>query len=238
MDLQYELGEWYPFLKEEFTRGYMEKIGRMLAHHKDKLEPKLEDVFRAFRLTPPSKTKVVIIGQDPYPEDADGLAFSCRTHVPYSLRIIFTELEYEGLGTRVRPMLDDWAEQGVLLLNNSLSNIRKHIGAHKDIGWDMFIREVLIHLLNYPHIVYMLWGSDARATYGMVPNGKYKPGKILTSDHPAAMRHGTGRKPFIGNGHFIEANLYLLSKGRGSIDWVNEQTQEALNTIANIIESV
>jgi len=217
MKLNQVLGAWYPILRPEFNKDYMVNIGRSIGLvPEDKLQPAYLNIFRSLELTPPESVKVVIIGQDPYPGgEADGLAFSSNfnSRVPYSLQVIFDELEEEGFGSRFRASLDDWAEQGVLLLNTHLTTVLGTINAHANIGWDEFTSVILDRTVdNTP--VYMVWGNPAKALVkqalpAATPN-------LLFWSHPAATRYGS---PFKGCGHFKEANRILESQGKKPIIW-------------------
>lgn len=229
INMEEVLGTWYPIVKPVFDLPAMQHLGRMLNVNRLFLEPSLDKIFRAFILTPPDKVKVVIMGQDPYPGgEADGLAFSSKYRPrPYSLRIILEELELEGFGTRKQNALDDWAEQGVLLLNRSLTTSIGQVGGYAGM-WDPFISRVLSILAGTKNIVYMAWGSDAKEMVKdyVEPHlfnmtiGEPRHSKILTAPHPSAQRHGYR---FLGCNHFKQCNEYLIAHDKTPIIW-NDQS--------------
>lgn len=197
----------------------MDSLGIKLASlaAADKLQPKLENVFRAFTLCKPQDLRVIILGQDPYPNGADGLAFSNAVMKP-SLRVIFKELDRSGM-RRTKTTLEDWAEQGVLLLNTCLTTETGKTFAHKDWGWEYFTEHVLRDIINkcpYP-LVFMAWGTAAK---GLIR--KYITPKstrlILESCHPQAENYG-GNNKFTGNNHFAACNEFLTVAGGNPIHW-------------------
>lgn len=224
LDLKEALGTWYPVLHTMFASPQMEYIGRVLGATRD-LQPKLDSVFRAFSLTPLDTIRVLIIGQDPYPfGEADGLAFSSKFKPrPYSLEIIFEELEREGLGTRSTNGLDDWSEQGVMLLNVNLTTNLGKVGAHSNIGWEYFTGQVL-HMINEEAIkenrllIVAAWGDVAKSLVKKyMHRDMFDKILLLQSPHPAAQRHGY---KFLGCGHFDKINEYLVHYGLKPIIWV------------------
>jgi uracil-DNA glycosylase len=204
-------------------------IGQVLGRDNDRLQPKLENVFRALKLTPPDKVKVVINGQDPYPGGhADGLAFSSGiSEIPYSLGVIYDELDREGLGSGAfemcvrKPSLEDWAEQGVLLLNRTLTTVKGSCNYHGDIGWELLTGRVLqLIAMSIPKMVYMVWGSYAKDTIRefvlpVLKRNEETP-LILNAPHPSAQRHGYN---FVGCGHFSKCNEYLIAHNKTPIQW-------------------
>ena len=181
--------------------------------------PPMDEIFNAFKLTPLEKTKVVLVGQDPYHEEgqAMGLSFSVRegTIEPPSLRNIKEELRNEGLLNE--PWSSDltrWAKQGVLLLNSTLT-VRAHKAAsHQGKGWETFTDNAIKILNADPNPkVFLLWGSYARSKKVMVTNPIHC---ILESAHPSPLSAYRG---FFGNGHFRKANEFLVSKGMEPILW-------------------
>ena len=176
-------------------------------------------MFNAFELTPYSKVKVVILGQDPYHNDgqAHGLCFSVKpgTDIPPSLKNIYKELETE-LGCRIpnNGYLTAWAQQGVLLLNTVLT-VRAHQAfSHRGIGWEQFT-DAVIESLNKADrpLVFMLWGRPAEQKMKMLDNPRHL---ILTAAHPSPLSASRG---FFGCGHFIKCNEYLKANGLSPIDW-------------------
>lgn len=181
--------------------------------------PPASKIFAAFDLCPFSKVKVVIIGQDPYHGDgqANGLAFSVApgVEVPPSLVNIFKEI-HDDLGSPIPANgdLTRWAEQGVLLLNNSLT-VRAHSPAsHSSIGWDK-VTDAAIKALsdNREHLVFLLWGSHARCKLPLIDRNKHL---VLTAPHPSPLSAYRG---FFGCKHFSLANQYLTTNGISPILW-------------------
>lgn len=182
-------------------------------------------VFRAFSLTPLARTRVVILGQDPYhgAGQAEGLAFSVPpgVRVPPSLRNIQRELQRDlrlvptaGQGSLLR-----WAEQGVLLLNTALTVEEGRPGSHARLGWQTLTDTVCAALAADPAPkVFMLWGAHAQARSGLLraPGG---PHLLLQSNHPSPLSAQRPPVPFIGCGHFSLANQFLTGAGRGAVDW-------------------
>ena len=181
--------------------------------------PPMDEIFQAFCLTPLSRTKVVLVGQDPYHEEgqAMGLSFSVREGVvePPSLRNIQEELRNEGL--LHEPWSSDltrWAKQGVLLLNSTLT-VRAHQAAsHQNKGWEVFTDNAIMALnKDSKPKVFLLWGSYARSKKSMITNPSHL---ILESAHPSPLSAYRG---FFGNGHFKKANDFLVSNGMDPILW-------------------
>ncbi len=182
--------------------------------------PGKEDIFRAFHLTPFHRTRVVILGQDPYhgPGQAHGLAFSVPAGQPFppSLRNIFKELKRD-LGSEV-PLFGDltgWAEQGVLLLNTCLTVRQGKAGSHQKFGWERFTDAVITALSSHgrPGIVFLLWGAHAQAKLDLIDPERHF---ILTAPHPSPL---SAHKGFIGCGHFSRTNELLVEHGHSPIDW-------------------
>lgn len=186
------------------------------------------DVFRALRLTSPADVKVVILGQDPYHgEDrglpqAHGLAFSVPSPVrpPPSLKNIFKEINASlDIEPPSHGCLDAWAEQGVLLLNTSLTVERDKAGSHAKRGWE-HCTDTLIHELamRHEHLVFMLWGAHAQAKRGLIESAMAdgRAHCVLEAPHPSPL---SAHRGFLGCGHFAKANAYLAANGRREIDW-------------------
>src|ERR1044072_127065 len=222
MDLQQQLGEWYPLLSHVFATDWMRKLGRRLGAAEN-VVPQKEHGFRAFQLCPPQKLKVVIIGQDPYINgEADGLAFSSFGKMTPSLEVVFAEINRTHDCKRKQTHLDDWAEQGLLLLNAVLTTRMGKSREHKDWGWEHFLQEVLtaIHKHLDQPIVFMAWGNDAYNSIIRVKHKGFKvfPWRILKAYHPQAQNYNPTNK-FVGCNHFIEANLHLMKNDRWPIWW-------------------
>jgi uracil-DNA glycosylase len=213
--------EWEPLLTEEFAQPYFEELREKVrsAYLAGKVYPHPSRMFRAFALCVPKDVRVVILGQDPYhtPGVADGLAFSSfeKNPVPPSLLNMYKEIEAEfGCVCPRTPDLTHWAEQGVLLLNTALTVESGVANSHAEIGWHTFT-DAVIRILsrNHEHIVFMLWGNNARQKRTLIDMAKHL---ILESPHPSPL---SAHKGFFGNGHFKAANDYLEKHGRGGINW-------------------
>lgn len=214
--------EWENILQDTFESVYFKALIHFVksAYGSAKCFPPGKLIFNAFDLCPPEKTKVVILGQDPYhgPGQAHGLCFSVPrgvTHPP-SLINIFKELEkdvktpYPKSGN-----LSPWAKQGVLLLNTTLTVQANIAGSHQGKGWEKFTDQV-IHILsnNYKNIVFLLWGSYAKQKIKIIDREKHF---VLTSGHPSPLSANRGY--WFGNSHFSKTNDYLTSKGKKPINW-------------------
>lgn len=197
------------FLKQEIKDGHT-------------ILPNVFDIFKAFEYTSFANTKVVILGQDPYHTAGvpDGLAFSTfyTNDIPPSLRNIFRELKQD---MRVRqfepiPNLAQWAREGVLLLNTSLTVRAGEAGSHAKKGWEELIKQALSMLQSDKrHKVFMLWGKHAQ---GLVPETTEKIEHLyLRSAHPSPLSASRG---FFFNKHFTKANTFLRAVGRTEIDWL------------------
>jgi len=229
---------WYDLLKNVFNSEHMSKIGRYLKERRGLtiVYPDEENVFRAFKSTHVKQVKVVILGLDPYIDgSANGLAFGFKgdsTKKPAkSLNVIFKEIErdcHNGLHLDFDNTLNEWANQGVLLLNTILTVERGKTKSHSEIGWQRFTKYVLGQMvLDMSPKVFMLWGNDAVNLFGSldVSNDAHL---ILKSRHPAAdlynvdqMDITTPNYPttFAGNKHFSQANAFLKKFKRKQIQW-------------------
>ncbi len=186
------------------------------------------DPWRALRLTDLPEVKVVILGQDPYhgPGQAQGLAFSVnrQTPVPPSLRNIFTEIRrdpelQDGLQPQPDPDLTRWAEQGVLLLNTSLTVRDGEPGSHAGYGWEGITDELIDAVAKREQpCVFMLWGKHAQAKQKRIKSHRV-PHLILCANHPSPLSANRPPIPFIGCGHFGAANRWLKQQGLDEIRW-------------------
>lgn len=220
MDVKIE-ESWKAVLHEEFEKPYFKQVTEFVKseylHHQ--IFPPGKEIFNAFNLCPFDNVKVVIIGQDPYhgPGQAHGLCFSVMDGVdfPPSLRNIFKEINGD-LGTPVPQSgnLSRWAQQGVLLLNATLT-VRAHMaGSHQKKGWETFTDEVIRKVSKEKeHVVFLLWGAYAQQKGEMIDKGRHL---ILESVHPSPLSASRG---FFGNHHFSRANQFLQSKGMSPIIW-------------------
>ncbi len=227
MTLKDNIGpEWYEILEPLFDTDWMQLIMKRAASLGDKLRPEPHNVFNAYRSTPPSKVKVVIMGQDPYPRnEAHGLSFSSKqSNIPPSLRVIFKELELSGYGTRTNPNLQDWADQGVLMLNSFLTTTYGVAGAHKDWQWQRFTGATLQHLTLYQPISFLAWGAYAQEVYAKnsVVSAATGGGSklVMHACHPQAENYNSARNRFTGCNHFANTNQFLLNRNLSSIKWV------------------
>lgn len=180
--------------------------------------PPKNQIFRALELTPFEEVKVVIIGQDPYHNDfqANGLCFSVLENVaaPPSLKNIFTELQ-DDIGTkRISKELDDWAKQGVLLLNATLT-VRAHApNSHKDLGWEIFTNTIIQEISEKKeNVVFVLWGAFAQKKEELIDSSKHF---IIKSAHPSPFSVYRG---FYGSKPFSKINDFLASKKIAPIIW-------------------
>lgn len=212
---------WKQALMPEFEKEYFKSVtdfvrGEYLAGKK--VYPAPQNIFNAFNLTPLDNVKAVIIGQDPYhePGQAHGLCFSVPDGIrtPPSLINIYKEIEGDlGRKSITNGDLTAWANQGVLLLNSTLT-VQAHAAAsHAGKGWEQFTDAVIKALSQRPNIVYMLWGSYAQRKADFVnPDNNL----ILKSVHPSPL---SAHRGFFGNHHFSKANEYLSAHGKTPIDW-------------------
>ena len=212
---------WKTALTDEFNKEYFIKLtdfvrGEYLSGKA--VYPAPANIFNAFNLCPLDKVKVVIIGQDPYhePGQAHGLCFSVLppTPIPPSLVNIYKEIENDlGRPSKTHGDLTSWAEQGVLLLNATLT-VQAHLAAsHAGKGWEQFTDAVIRAVAKQENIVYMLWGAYAQRKAEFVNPEK---NLILKSVHPSPLSASRG---FFGNHHFSRANEYLTEHGKIPIDW-------------------
>ncbi len=220
MDVKIEQS-WKDLLQEEFNKPYFEELTNLVReeYKSKKVFPPPKNIFKAFDLCPLDKVKVVILGQDPYhgPGQAHGLCFSVNKGIPTppSLVNIYKEIESD-IGTK-RPdhgNLEHWAQQGVFLLNATLTVIAHMAGSHQKKGWETFTDEV-IRLISEKkeHVVFMLWGAYAGNKAWMIDETKHL---VLKSPHPSPL---SAHRGFFGSKHFSKANEYLKSHNLPEIDW-------------------
>lgn len=212
---------WKELLQPEFDKPYFEELVSFVRseYASHTIYPAGSNIFRALDKCSPDDVKVVIIGQDPYHGEgqANGLCFSVNDGVqfPPSLRNIFKEINAD-LGTPIPTSgnLDRWAEQGVLLLNSTLT-VRAHSAAsHAGHGWEQFTDSIVATLSELKSgVVYMLWGNYAQKKGAIVDGSR---NLVLKSAHPSPLSAHNG---FFGCRHFSQANNYLLSMGKTPIKW-------------------
>ncbi len=214
---------WKEHLKDEFEQPYFAELAAFVKkeYQNETVYPPPKFIFHAFELCPFDKVKVVILGQDPYhgPKQANGLAFAVNSEerVPPSLQNMYKEIEKE-FGEPMKHKdgdLSRWAEQGVLLLNATLT-VRAHMAnSHQGKGWEKFT-DAVIRVLSEErnHLVFILWGNYAKKKGSHIDFEKHL---ILESAHPSPLSAHNG---FFGNGHFKKANDYLIEHEEKPIDWL------------------
>jgi len=213
---------WKKVLEDEFKKPYFKGIVEHLKTEKVQgktIYPPGSMIFNAFDKTPFRKVRVVILGQDPYhgPGQAMGLSFSVPRGVPPppSLINIFKELQDDvGIAQPSHGDLTKWAEQGVLLLNASLTVRAGEPMSHSKIGWHIFTDAVITTISrDLEDVVFLLWGKFAQEKVSLINTGKHH---ILKSAHPSPLSAKNG---FFGSHHFSKTNQYLMKKGHHPIDW-------------------
>ncbi|MFV3305325.1 uracil-DNA glycosylase [Pseudomonas sp. NY15181] len=213
---------WKEALHEEFEKPYMKQLGEFLRAEKAAgkvIFPPGPLIFNALNTTPLDHVKVVIIGQDPYhgPGQAHGLCFSVQPGVPTppSLQNIYKELQRDlNLPIPNHGYLQHWAEQGVLLLNTSLTVEQARAGSHAQAGWGPFTDKVIeVVSQRCENLVFLLWGSHAQSKQKLIDAQKHL---VLKSAHPSPLSAYRG---FLGNGHFSRTNKFLEQNGLTPIDW-------------------
>ncbi len=213
--------DWDDILASEFESEYYKRIRYWLKkeYAEQTIYPPMEDIFNALRYTPYHAVKAVLLGQDPYhgPGQAHGLCFSVQEGVdpPPSLRNIFQELESDlGFPPPKNGTLTKWAEQGVLMLNTTLTVRRGQANSHKNIGWTTFT-DAVVRGLNEREtpIVFLLWGGNARSKKPLITNPNHL---ILETVHPSPLSAYGG---FFGCRHFSRCNEFLQAHGETPIDW-------------------
>lgn len=220
-NIQLEPG-WLAVLQDQFEQPYMQQLKAYLKTEKRAgkvIYPPANEWFNAFNAAPFNKVKVVILGQDPYhgPGQAHGLCFSVRPGVrfPPSLLNIFKELSNDlGLPMPDNGSLQHWAEQGVLLLNATLTVEQGNAGAHQGQGWEQFTDQAIACLNQQREgLVFILWGSYAQKKGQLIDAEKHL---VLKSPHPSPL---SAHRGFFGCGHFSKANAYLEQQGLTPIMW-------------------
>ncbi len=222
LEIQQLEESWREQMREELKLPYMQSLQTFLQQEQalDKtIYPPQADIFNAFNSTVFDQVKVVILGQDPYhgPKQAHGLCFSVQHGVatPPSLQNIYKELHTDiGMAIPSHGNLQSWAEQGVLLLNATLSVEAGKAGSHQKRGWETFTDKV-IEALNdsRQHLVFLLWGSYAQKKGAFIDTEKHL---VLKAPHPSPL---SAHRGFLGCRHFSQANAYLQSNKITAIDW-------------------
>ena len=211
---------WEEHLRSEIRKPYFaELVEKLNIEYKEVCYPSEDRIFNAFNLCPFDKVKVVILGQDPYHEQgqAMGLSFSVPEGIklPPSLRKIYKEIEEDFCKSMPESSgnLTHWAEQGVLLLNTTLTVRAGAANSHKDLGWQEFTDAVIKALSeHHEHIVFMLWGNNAKKKKNLIDINRHC---IIESYHPAARQRYKFKKH-----QFTCCNAYLKQQGLEEIDWL------------------
>lgn len=224
------VGDWESLFRQEFSKEYMDTLNAFLTKERKmhKIFPSKKQVFNAFSKCALSDCKVVILGQDPYHSHeqknnqfiphAHGLSFSIpkeASKIPPSLQNIYKELSSDlGVKPPHHGNLTAWAEQGVMLLNATLT-VRSHeAGSHQGKGWEQFTDECIRYISkNKSHVVFMLWGKFAISKSPLIDKNKHL---VLTSTHPSPF---SAHKGFFGSKHFSKCNAYLKENGLAPIQW-------------------
>ena len=217
--------DWKLLLQPEFEKPYFKKLQKFIADERKlfTIYPQHENVFRAFELTSYADTRVVILGQDPYhgANQANGLCFSVQSDVaiPPSLRNILKELQSDldfTANTKIanHGNLEHWAQQGVLMLNTTLTVRAGEAGSHQGFGWETFTDEVIRIINNKSHsVVFVLWGAMARKKRLLINTDKHH---IVESAHPSPLSAHNG---FIGSRPFTKINDALAKANFKPISW-------------------
>ena len=211
---------WKKVLNDQFSAPYFLKLREFLVKEKKQyaIFPPGNQIFAAFNHTPFENVKVVIIGQDPYHKrgQANGLSFSVNTGIakPPSLINIFKELQTDlGIPIPKSGNLEPWADQGVLLLNATLTVREGEAGSHHGIGWEIFTDAVIKTISDQKKgIVFLLWGKFAQTKEELIDKNKHF---ILKAAHPSPLARGA----FFGCKHFSKTNELLFEEGLEPIDW-------------------
>jgi len=212
---------WKAALKDEFEKEYFIELTEFVKanYSYQTCYPAGKNIFKAFEKCPLSRVKVVLLGQDPYhgPGQANGLSFSVDPGValPPSLQNIFKELQADlGQHPPSSGDLSSWAEQGVLLLNSTLTVQAHQAGSHQKKGWETFTDAVISAVNEHcQHVVFILWGSYAQKKGFVVDSAKHK---VIASVHPSPLSAYRG---FFGSRPFSQSNEYLKEVGKKPIDW-------------------
>jgi uracil-DNA glycosylase len=212
---------WTSFFEQEKQKPYFNKLQQEIEkeYNTQTVFPQKENIYKAFDLTPLDNVKVVIIGQDPYhgKGQAEGLSFSVQKGIkhPPSLKNIFKELKADtGNEIPENGSLQKWAEQGVFLLNTTLTVREKSPASHAKIGWQMFTDHVIQYINEQTeHVVFILWGAHAQKKETLINKQKHC---VIKSAHPSPF---SAHKGFFGSKPFSNANHYLEKHHKKPITW-------------------
>lgn len=211
---------WFNKLKDEMEKPYFTELKHFISKERQQFTvfPKAEDVYNSLKMTPFEEVKVIILGQDPYhgPNQAHGLSFSVQDGVkaPPSLVNIFKELNTDlGAAIPNHGNLTNWAKQGVLLLNATLTVRQGTPGSHQNKGWEQFTDHI-IKLISEEkeHCVFLLWGNYAKSKAGLIDKTKHL---VLEAAHPSPLARGA----FFGSKHFSQTNSYLTLHHKTPVNW-------------------
>ncbi len=213
--------DWNPVLRDELTKPYWAELQRFVREERARatVYPAPDEVFAALHLTPYARTRVLILGQDPYhgPGQAHGLCFSVRPGVaiPPSLQNIFEELHADlGCPRPDHGCLEHWARQGVLLLNAVLTVRAGAAASHAGKGWETFTDQVIRAVAaKDERVVFILWGAYARRKRALIDTDRHV---VIESAHPSPLSAHNG---FFGSRPFSRANAALVAAGREPVDW-------------------
>lgn len=216
--------DWRELLEDQLKAAYYKKLEEFVLSerqsHTNSIFPGDDQVFHAFELTPVSKVKVLVLGQDPYPtrSHAHGLAFSVQPTVkplPASLRNIFKELNSDlGIPAPTTGNLSAWAEQGVLLMNTVLTVREGEANSHQKQGWEKLTDSIIERLSQRSTpIVFVLWGKPAQKKESLIDTSKHA---VIQSAHPSPLSASRG---FLGSKPFSQINQLLMKMGQAQIDW-------------------
>jgi|SRR5690606_4443496 len=212
---------WWEWLRPEFNAPYFSALKAFLVQERTTrvVYPRGRDILRAFQLTPFTAVRVVILGQDPYhgPGQAHGLSFSVPSPIapPPSLRNIIKEIQRDiGPFTPRGGDLAGWAEQGVLLLNSTLTVRAGEAASHQGRGWEQFTDAAIAALSQHrTGLIFMLWGRHAHAKEALIDTERHY---VLKAPHPSPL---SAHRGFLGCGHFSTANEILMAQGGDPINW-------------------
>lgn len=217
--------DWNPLLRSEFDQAYWHELTKFVHDERTRHQvfPPHDEVFAALHHTSFESVKAVVLGQDPYhgPGQAHGLCFSVRPGVPPppSLKNIFTELESDlGIPRPQTGSLLPWAEQGVLLLNTTLTVRARQAASHQGKGWEQFTDRIIEAVSQKTdRVVFVLWGSAARRKKQMIDLSRHG---VVESTHPSPL---SAHRGFMGSRPFSQVNHLLEEAGRTPIDWRLDQ---------------
>ncbi len=215
--------DWLPIFEHEASKPYYHKIVAQInldLANGNIIFPPQNQIFEAFKLTSLQNTKVVILGQDPYhgEGEANGLCFSVNKgiKVPPSLRNIYKELATDINHFKIpnHGNIENWAKQGVLLLNTSLTVIKDQANSHSKVGWHQFTNKIIETISNQKEdVVFILWGKNAMEKAQFINPNKHL---VLKGVHPSPLSASRG---FFGCKHFSKTNEYLIANNKTPIDW-------------------